>query len=101
MSKQYLDYKVTVWLRIPVSEEDKDKFLEDIQNDNFNCPAEIFNDSNYDPEPEEVLYETTEFITVDENNGSSTIEVVEKESGKTIWDNSFESEAKRKLENEN
>jgi len=64
----YLDYKCTVWRRIHFSEKqnDVDKILEDIKG---GYHPDIV-DAEY-----ETLYDTSEDMTVDENGGSSTIEL--------------------------
>jgi uncharacterized protein involved in exopolysaccharide biosynthesis len=64
----YLDYKCTVWRRIHFSEKqnDVDKILEDIKG---GYHPDIV-DAEY-----ETLYDTSEDMTVEENGGSSTIEL--------------------------
>lgn len=64
----YLDYKCTVWRRIHFSEKQNDvgKILEDIKG---GYHPDIV-DAEY-----ETLYDTSEDMTVDENGGSSTIEL--------------------------
>ena len=64
----YLDYKCTVWKRIHFSEKqnDVDKILEDIKG---GYHPDIV-DAEY-----ETLHDTSEDMTVEENGGSSTIEL--------------------------
>jgi len=75
----YLDYKCTVWRRIHFSEKqnDVDKILEDIKG---GYHPDIV-DAEY-----ETLYDTSEDMTVEENGGSSTIELFDFE-GELIFKN--------------
>jgi uncharacterized protein involved in exopolysaccharide biosynthesis len=75
----YLDYKCTVWRRIHFSEKqnDVDKILEDIKG---GYHPDIV-DAEY-----ETLYDTSEDMTVDENGGSSTIELYDFE-GELLFKN--------------
>jgi len=64
----YLDYKCTVWRRIhiPDDKNDKDYILEKLKQG----AEPLFTDAEY-----ETLYDTSEDMTVEENGGSSTIEL--------------------------
>lgn len=75
----YLDYKCTVWRRIHFSEKqnDVDKILEDIKG---GYHPDIV-DAEY-----ETLYDTSEDMTVEENGGSSTIELYDDDN-KLIFKN--------------
>lgn len=75
----YLDYKCTVWRRIHFSEKqnDVDKILEDIKG---GYHPDIV-DAEY-----ETLYDTSEDMTVEENGGSSTIELYDFE-GELLFKN--------------
>lgn len=99
----YLDYKATIWFRIPIqSEENLQKVKQKIE-EGF-LPSELYNELDIEHELGqcEPLYDTEEFITPNENDGQSTIEIYENgdKDVQIIWDNSYESEIKRK-NNEN
>lgn len=92
----YLDYKATIWFRIPVdSKESLQKIKEKLKQGML--PAELYNQSDFidtigQCEP---LYETEEFINPNENGGQSTIELYSGDDNgnqECIWDNSYESE---------
>lgn len=92
MSK-YIDYKVETWIRVKFNE---DINLQEIINklEKGTLPPDFGNE--YDVEYEN-LTETEEFIRPIENDGQSTIEVYNgNDFQELIWDNSFESEIKRK-----
>ncbi len=64
----YLDYKCTVWRRIHIPDDKNDK--EYILYKLKQGAEPLFTDAEY-----ETLYDTSEDMTVDENGGSSTIEL--------------------------
>ena len=68
----YLDYKCTIWRRIhiPDDKNDKDYILEKLKQG----AEPLFTDAEY-----ETLYDTSEDMTVEENGGSSTIELFDFE----------------------
>ena len=93
-----IHYKSTVWNKITIPDEiDKEDIIKQL-NEGI-LPTELDLDNNFDSEYE-VIYETEEFITPEENDGQSTIELMDYVDGKnylsSIWDNSYESEIKRK-----
>lgn len=89
MSK-YLDFKVTTWKRLRFKDnQDLNQIIDDIYK-GF-TPYEI------ESEECENLYDVEEFVSLDENDGCSTIEIYEDD--KLIWDNSYVSEVNRKLKN--
>ena len=64
----YLDYKCTIWRRIHIPDDKNDK--EYILTKLKQGKEPLFTDADY-----ETLYDTSEGMTVDENGGSSTIEL--------------------------
>jgi len=64
----YLDYKCTVWRRIHIPDDKNDKgyILEKLKKGT----EPLLTDAEY-----ETLYDTSEELTVEENGGSSTIEL--------------------------
>ena len=91
----YLDYKATIWFRIPINSE---KIFKKVKKkvDEGTLPAELYDDIELNSELGqcEPLYDTEEFISPNENDGQSTIEIYK--DTETVWDNSYESEIKRK-----
>ncbi len=95
-----IHYKTTMWCKILLDDSriSKEEVLQKLNEGQM--PSEIgFND---DINSEwMIIDDTEEFITPVENDGQSTIELMEYQEGKlglqVIWDNSFESELKRKL----
>ena len=102
---KYLDYKATIWFRIPIqSEEVLQKVKQKIEEGLL--PSELYNelDTEHELGQCELLYDTEEFISPNENDGQSTIELYsgsDNGNQKCIWDNSYESEIKRKNEQSN
>ena len=94
-----IHYKTTMWCKIILDENriSKEEVLQKLNEGQL--PWEIgFND---DINSEwMIIDDTEEFITPIENDGQSTIELMEFQEGKLglqcVWDNSFESEIKRK-----
>ena len=64
----YLDYKCTIWRRIHIPDDKNDKgyILEKLKKGT----EPLLTDAEY-----ETLYDTSEELTVEENGGSSTIEL--------------------------
>lgn len=75
----YLDYKCTVWRRIhiPDSKNDKEYILHKLKEG----AEPLFTDAEY-----ETLYDTSKDMTVEENEGCSTIELFDFE-GELIFKN--------------
>lgn len=102
---KYLDYKATIWFRIPIqSEEVLQKVKQKIEEGLL--PSELYNelDTEHELGQCELLYDTEEFISPNENDGQSTIELYggsDNGNQECIWDNSYESEIKRKNEQSN
>ena len=87
---KYLDFKVTAWKRLYLKDDcDLNKIISDLY---AKTPYEIESISC------ENLEYSDEFMSVNENDGCSTIEIFEDD--KLIWDNSYISEIKRKLKND-
>lgn len=96
-----LHYKCTVWCSIKFNEDvDKELIIEKLNSGMLPLDVAYSHEEETGNVEWEVINETEEFISVEENNGESTIELMEYQEGKLglqcIWDNSFESEIKRK-----
>ena len=82
----YVDYKVTTWNRVHFSDDtDPKKIIKTIQEEGIDS---IF-DENLGFIEQENLFEVDEEMTVEENNGFSTIEVYKKNNpvDDLIWSN--------------
>ena len=94
-----IHYKTTMWCKVILDENkiSKEEVLQKL-NEGYS-PSEIGFDKDINSEWG-VIEDTEEFITPAENDGQSTIELMEYQDGKLglqcIWDNSYESELKRK-----
>lgn len=82
MLKNFVDIKVTVWNRVHFSDEANMQEVTDlIKQGNIES---IF-DENLGFEEEETLFDTEGYLSVEENDGCSTIEVYE--DSKIIYKN--------------
>jgi hypothetical protein len=97
MSK-YIDVKYTVWGRFSFDDStDLKPIIEHLEKEQY--PEELEKFEGY--LGYESMIETEEFIPIEENDNQPTIEVYENVKDtqnwqECIWDNSFESEIKRK-----
>jgi len=81
MSRKYIDAKTTVWERIYLKDDaDMDIIIKQIEEGNI---EDGFDEKYFDEC--EALYETSEYMTIEENAGNNTIEVYVDD--KCIWDN--------------
>lgn len=91
-----LHYKCTIWCKLKFNEDVNPKDIIEKLEKGY-LPLEIGYDDII-PEASntewEVIDDTEEFMSVEENDGQSTIELMEE--GEVLWDNSYESELKRK-----
>ena len=82
----YIDYKVTVWRRVYFNEDtDSKKVIQVLEEDGLGY---VF-DEELGFVEQEILYETEEDMTPEENGGCSTIEVHENNNpvDDLIWSN--------------
>lgn len=97
--ENYLDYKATIWFRIPIENEG---YLNKIKSllEQGDIPDDLYSNPELDEiiGPCEELYETEEFMRVTENDGHATLELFS--NGELLWDNSYESELKRRTNND-
>jgi len=84
MSKGYVDVKMTVWERVYVNSEEA---LEEVINEIYNngTMGEIYDAITSDISHSEMMYDTSELMTPEEN-GAPTIEVY-KEDGELVITN--------------
>jgi hypothetical protein len=86
----FIDYKTTVWERFEIEDEHKDSLLEFLKENPEASAMDIWNwysDNGGDPHCE-TIEGTSEEMSVEENGGSSTLEILC--DGKTIYQNGAE-----------
>ena len=99
-----IHYKCTCWCKIILPDDaNKEEIVQKLNAGIL--PLEIaYDDPNMNVEWETIT-ETEEFVSLEENDGQATIELMDSEEEssklKCIWDNSFESELKRKQNDKN
>jgi len=85
------DFKITTWERVTVREENEEEVLQAIKNGKIESANDIYDfladKENINIECE-ILTEVDEQMSVEDNGGASTIEVVD--AGKTIFYNGTE-----------
>ena len=85
----YVDFKVTTWERVQIPEEIKEDVLNKIKTGEINSADDIFSEFDHENLSCDVIDEIpTEQMSVEENGGSSTIEVYkDKDTPTTLWQN--------------
>jgi len=93
---KYLDYKVETWNRIHFKDDvDINKVIRELNSGII--PNDLCDDEFGFDYHENNIQNQDKFITSDENDGQSTIELYD-EDGNNLWNNDFESEIERKNE---
>lgn len=83
------DFKITTWQRVSVSKENENKVLDAIKTGELNTASDVFNflaelgDHNVSVEN---LLDTETEMTLEDNQGWSTISVIDEE-GQSIFEN--------------
>ena len=80
------DFKVTTWERWVVHDSHEEKVLEAIKDGRISSAEELFDFENVEPSSEFIDI-ASEQMSVDDNDGYATIEVLNSE-GETIYNNS-------------
>lgn len=89
----YLDYKATIWFRIPIDSEESlyriYKALHDGESPTGDFPDELYQDDKIEVGAAEAFNDTEMYITPLENDGEATIELYADDGPNTrcIWDN--------------
>ena len=81
MANNYVDYKIEVWRRAFFTEDANMKKISEIAKENLES---IF-DENLGFIEDDYIFETEYFVSPEENDNQSTIEVYEED--KEIWNN--------------
>jgi hypothetical protein len=87
----FIDYKTTVWERFEIEDQDKDLLLEFLKENPEASAMDIYTwycDNGGDPHCE-TIEGTSEEMSVEENGGSSTLEIVSEtyDGNKMIYQN--------------
>ena len=90
--ENYLDYKATVWVRIPIDKEENiPKIIESLENINSDpdyLDDILFNDEKNTYMTFDYLYDTQDYLSIEDNQGNATIEIFK--DNKQIWSNEKE-----------
>lgn len=81
----YVDFKITSWERVSIDDERLDEVLEKIKNGEIQTSNDLVYTLNDDCSFEGVLYETEEQLSLQDNDGYSTIEIIQ--DGRTLYGN--------------
>ena len=82
----YVDFKITIWERVFIDDESVDEIAKKIKDGTINSSDDLFNEFESITFDSDVMYETAEQITLEENDNQSTIELHNSE-GETICTN--------------
>lgn len=77
-------FKITIWEEVEIPENLEDKVLIDLKNKEIKSADDLCN--KYSELSSDVILDTSTQMTVKENKGSHTIEVLD-ENGKSMWNN--------------
>lgn len=82
----YIDYKATVWFRIPIKDDSKETFDKCIDMLTAgHTPNELYDEMDEELGGCEILYDTEEFLYPEDNDDQCTIEAYVDD--KKVWDN--------------
>lgn len=96
MPENYIDFKVTTWIRIAVKNQDVlDRIIQKFKDEEIINPCELYSDSDFkldeDIMTSEEIHDVSEWITPEENDLCSTIEIytdTDKGYLLEVWNNS-------------
>lgn len=71
----HIDFKITIWERVTVDDDMVPDVIERIKNGSITCSNDLIDEGEY---YDGILYDSSEQMTVEENDNQSTIEVYEK-----------------------
>lgn len=84
----YIDFKITTWERIQVDDSIKEEVLSKLKSGEITGSSDLFDyfSEEYFSFDPDIIFETSERMTPEENDGMSTIEVFENDHS-DIWTN--------------
>ena len=82
----YVDFKITAWERVEVSDEIADKVLQMIKDGEIRTANDLFEDEELEDYcgVTSLVPETEDYMTLEENGGASTIEVLERKDHENV-----------------
>jgi hypothetical protein len=86
----FIDYKTTVWERFEIDDQDKDLLLEFLKENPEASAMDIYDwyVINIGGDPHcETIEGTSEEMSVEENGGSSTLEILSSDGSEMIYQN--------------
>ena len=86
----HVDFKITTWERVFIPESDKERVLELLKSKTVESAEDLFNELDADDLIREELEDVSIQMTVEENDGNSTIEMYEETGTPIIWQNGIE-----------
>jgi len=81
-----IDFKITTWERISVPQELQEAVTKAIASEEITCADDLFEMFGDDCFNEGIIDDTSEQMTIEENDDNPTIEVL-NDKGDTIFDN--------------
>ena len=84
----HLNYKATIWFRVPIENKEALDHVKKIIEEGFN-PQELYHDIPFEANLGscETIYDTEDFMETNFNKNDPTVEIL-KSNGETVWDNS-------------
>jgi predicted HAD superfamily phosphohydrolase len=97
----HIDFKITTWERVEIPNENKKEVMSRLEDETIESANDLFNyqlkeDDSFMNLTHEKLDNVSDQMTIDENNGCSTIEVWDYDDEDTnnpmdlVWDNTNE-----------
>jgi hypothetical protein len=86
----HVDFKITTWERVFIPESDREKVLELLKSKTVESAEDLFNELDADDLIREEVEEVSIQMTVEENDGNSTIEMYEETGSPILWQNGLE-----------
>lgn len=81
-----IDFKITTWERITVPQELQEAVTKAISSEEITCTDDLIEMFGDDCFNEGILSDVSQQMTIEENDGNATIEVL-NDKGDTIFDN--------------
>jgi len=84
----YIDFKISTWERVRIDDSIKEEVLTKLRSGEISSSSDLYRfytDDKFSFDPD-IIYETSEQLSPEENNGMSTIEVYDNNHS-DIWNN--------------
>ena len=86
----HVDFKITTWERVFIPESDREKVLELLKSKTVESAEDLFTELDPDTLIREEVEDVSVQMTVEENEGNSTIEMYDETGSPIIWENGIE-----------